>query len=167
MARKSIANALKAIDLTSSENDPATKPMHTAQSEVDSESTNMHTAETVDAIVAGVLPVGVNLLELPEENDELFRQALLNANINHEQDITMSEIATQPANHSNPDPRKNSLVSNVHISNTQMRLESENAILAAMVNEIDRKIAELQAERTDLTGAIAMNNAGLAASEKL
>ena len=69
--------------------------------------------------------------------------------------------------HSNPDPRKNSIVSNVHVSNMSMRLESENAILRAQVDVVDRKIAELQAERTDLTGAIAMNNAALNASENL
>jgi len=95
-------------------------------------------------------------------SDEL-KTVLANANHNY-LESTMNETATP---HSNPDPRKNSLVQNVHISNTQMRLEAENAILRATVDQIDRKIAELQAERTDAMGAIAMNNAALNAGEKL
>lgn len=78
----------------------------------------------------------------------------------------MSAIPNEITNaYADPNPNKNPLQSSVHTQNMQKRLEAEGKMLITQVNEVDRKIAELQAERTDLMRAYSMINHGLIAGE--
>lgn len=63
-----------------------------------------------------------------------------------ERQLTNANTATD---HSNPDPRKNFFKSQTASTNMLDRLKAEEMIIIANVEDIDRRIAELQAERTD------------------
>lgn len=92
---------------------------------------------------------------------------LANALKFQEETSKMNESKMNTAdNHSNPDPRKNYYRSTTASDNMRLRLEAEAAIIKAEIAEIDRRIAELQAERTDKMEAYSYASAGITKAEQ-